>query len=763
MISKTTITGDFMIQKYLKRFRTILFIFCLIPISYLPAATVTNSADAGLGTLRQAIADATSGDTIDFDVSVTHITLTSGELSLNKSLTIDGGGNVTINSGGANRIFDLEGDSRTWNIYGLTMTNGLASGSGDETYGGCIRMIQYNHANTCVISNCTISSCNADTRGGAIYLNKGTSSGLITVLDSIISGNSASNTGGGIYSSSILEMNNVIVSNNVSENGGGIHMNVKLDNSLFDSVTFVTNDATSHGGAMWIEYSSVILTNCTFNYNCSTSSGGAIYTPGYGAAHGGPNATVTVNNCSFTGNHTQVDYHYLRDAGAILVGQDNGDRDTFLLTECTFDGNLAGDAGGAIYNSGNCTISNCEFYGNEALRDGGAIWNDLGFMTIEGTTSIYSNRTLDTAYGGTSGGGGLGTANTVPSSGWTVIRDSSIYGNTSAKYAGGLRISQKLTMENCIVSNNAAPNSVAGGFWFWPGSTAYTCMLVNVTFVDNVASTDGGGGWLRNGILVASNCTFRNNTATNYGGGFRLEPYNAPDLTLVGCTFSGNTAEKYRGGGLSTRSTATVDRCTFYNNTAGYWGGGICAEDATATVVVKNSTFSGNTAANRGGGIAVVDSDGFNIYNSTIFNNDGGTVGGGVLNWNSNNDLSLYSTIIASNTASSSGADLGYGGSGTYGNIEYCLILDNTGYTVTTTTGNIEGQNPLLAALADNGGKTRTHAVPVNSPCINAGVNPLALLYDQRNNPYIRDAYGGVDIGAFERWHLPTGTIMIVR
>src|SRR6266567_1041474 len=50
--------------------------------------TVTNGNDSGPGSLRQALADANDGDTINFDPSVNIVTLTTAELVITKSITI---------------------------------------------------------------------------------------------------------------------------------------------------------------------------------------------------------------------------------------------------------------------------------------------------------------------------------------------------------------------------------------------------------------------------------------------------------------------------------------------------------------------------------------------------------------------------------------------------------------------------------------------------------------------------------------------------
>jgi len=54
--------------------------------------TVTNTNDSGLGLMRQALVDANDGDTIDATRISGVITLITGELVVNKSVTINGAG-----------------------------------------------------------------------------------------------------------------------------------------------------------------------------------------------------------------------------------------------------------------------------------------------------------------------------------------------------------------------------------------------------------------------------------------------------------------------------------------------------------------------------------------------------------------------------------------------------------------------------------------------------------------------------------------------
>jgi len=93
--------------------------------------TVTNTNDSGAGSLRQALAIANDGDTIDATGVSGVITLTTGELIVGKSVTINGAGaNVLAVDGNAtNPAFEI-GAGETVTISGLTIRNGHASFGG---------------------------------------------------------------------------------------------------------------------------------------------------------------------------------------------------------------------------------------------------------------------------------------------------------------------------------------------------------------------------------------------------------------------------------------------------------------------------------------------------------------------------------------------------------------------------------------------------------------------------------------------------------
>ena len=170
--------------------------------------TVTNTNDSGLGSLRQAVVNANDGDTIDFDSSLKGqtITLTSGQLLVNRNVTISGLGadNLTVDGNANGRVFYVN-LGNTVTISGLTITNG---GSGIYNDGGAL-----------TLSDCTMSG----NSGGGID-NRATHSGsgaTMTVSNCTVSGNSGRGIWqrGGFGGSATMTVTNSTISGN---SGGGI-------------------------------------------------------------------------------------------------------------------------------------------------------------------------------------------------------------------------------------------------------------------------------------------------------------------------------------------------------------------------------------------------------------------------------------------------------------------------------------------------------------------------------------------------------------
>src|SRR5688500_3911057 len=105
-------------------------LFLILPVffcSRLPGGTVTNKNDSGAGSLRQAITSSVSVETITFAAGVTGtITLTSGTLLIDKSLTIQGPGAnlLTVSGNNAVLVFNTAYGDFDITLSGLTIANG---------------------------------------------------------------------------------------------------------------------------------------------------------------------------------------------------------------------------------------------------------------------------------------------------------------------------------------------------------------------------------------------------------------------------------------------------------------------------------------------------------------------------------------------------------------------------------------------------------------------------------------------------------------
>lgn len=335
-------------------------------------STVSNLADSGPGSLRDAIANTPAGGTIDFQAGLSGtIKLTSGELVIDHNLTISGPGASAITVSGANssRVFDIP-LSMSAAISGLTIADGYTTG-GLTGWGGGIE-----NRGTLSVTDCTITGNFAEFGGGGID-----NHGPLTVTGCVLSNNTTTASlgggGGGIYSSN----GNVTVaassfSGNSGQQGGAIINNGGTLN--VDTSTFSQNHA-GVGGGVFNVFGTGTITNSTFANNAADTSAGYA---GGGVANSG-NGKLTVSGCTFTGN----------SAGTATI---NG-------------------GGGAVYNQDSIlTLVNSTLYGNSAHL-GGGIDNhfSVSITVLNVSSSTIVGNSAGVGGGVNNSGGTLGAFNTI--------------------------------------------------------------------------------------------------------------------------------------------------------------------------------------------------------------------------------------------------------------------------------------------------------------------------------------------------------------
>jgi len=230
--------------------------------------TVTNTNDSGAGSLRDALASAGAGDTIEFSVSGT-ITLAS-QLTISQNLTINGTGkSIIIDGNNAYRVFCVT--AATVNFIALTIQHGQTGETcGSNTnFGGGI----YNDVGTMNITNSILSANQSISFGGAIFNGVGT----MNITNSTLSGNSAADSGGGIYNDvGTMNITNSTLSGNSTpiSRGGGIYSlgTLKLLNST------LSGNSSSEGGGIYYRKGTAEVQNTIIAEN--TGIGPNLYNKG---------------------------------------------------------------------------------------------------------------------------------------------------------------------------------------------------------------------------------------------------------------------------------------------------------------------------------------------------------------------------------------------------------------------------------------------------------------------------------------------------
>ncbi|MEO7252943.1 MAG: Ig-like domain repeat protein [Casimicrobium sp.] len=293
---------------------------------------------------------------------------------------------------------------------------------------------------------------------------------------------------------------------------------------------------------------------------------------------------------------------------------------------------------------------------------------------------------------------------------------------------GQIAINQSMS----IIGKGANLTTVSGGNATRIFLIAQNLSNVTISGLTMANGSGGNGAGLQNlstGVVNLTNCAFINNIANfAYGGGIEDHSPGGGSLNITGCTFSGNVANE--GGAIKIQSNV---------------------------VNVTNTTISGNTGNNHGGGIANYSGT-LTLTSSTITGNttNGAGSAGGLVNISAGAISTVRNSIISGNA----GANPDVSGSFTSGGYNFIGKSNgSTGFGVNNDqVGTIASpKDPLLLPLANNGGKTRTHALSVGSPAIDKGFR-FGFTTDQRgllrpfDNLAIANAPGGdgSDIGAFE-------------
>lgn len=318
----------------------LLGIVCVSVVHGNGTITVMNTNDSGVGSLRLATIDAGPGDTIEFDSSLSGhtITLTSGELTINKDLTITGLGqdNLTISGNNSSRVFNITAGNVE--ISGLTITNGKAADGSPGNDGENGGAIYSDSGSNLTLTNCIIRNNSSGNGGGD---------------DLTINGGDGGD-GGAIYSDGVLTLTNCTLDGNNTGNGGNSD---PINNSY-------AGNGGDGVGIFTVNGSTLSMNNCILTNN-NTGAGGTGYNNGIPGDGGGlcgsfyP-SSFSIANCVFAGNTAG-------SGGGIRTGSNAG---VCNITNCTFSGNTPTDlSGGGIYiSSYNQTsyITNCIFWGDSA-------------------------------------------------------------------------------------------------------------------------------------------------------------------------------------------------------------------------------------------------------------------------------------------------------------------------------------------------------------------------------------------------------------
>lgn len=482
-------------------------------------------------------------------------------------------------------------------------------------------------------------------------------------------------------------------------------------------ITLTNGNTTDLGGAIY-NYNSdkLVIIDCAIGPNNKVTA------PAYSDANPAPNfKPADVKNFAVGG----AIYHHhglLHIDNSVLINNSAG----VFQTKAGY--------GGAIYlRDGLLQINNTQFQDNKAYKygGGGALFVEGGTFLISGNSQFVNNQA---GYGGAIYNKSLSTdTDNNPNNKLVAVTFSNNMANNGDGGAinneGVVHITQSAFNDNKATKTGNAGIG-RGGAIFQDTAAVLKFYKLNTvieqsTFSKNKANNDGGAIYQRPGYIDIAQTTFSENSATNNGGAIWL------------------------GGGAYTSGTLTISESLFELNGTSYGSGGaIYTKSPKPTVRIYNSTISGNQAQFAGGIYAAADSN-FNLYHVTLaYNSCTSANGCGIKHehlgeFDLNHDKFVFNQSLIINNFNPNGAVAGpdcYGFfKSTGGNVigdrsetsyksgKYHCDIKNFDNNPAASDVDLKekfvGKNiPVIDPLAQNGGPTKTHALPLGSPAINQGL-----------------------------------------
>jgi predicted outer membrane repeat protein len=361
--------------------------------------TVTNLANTGTGSLRDALSKTPAGGTIDFRPGLAGtIHVTGNSLLIVTSVSIVGptDGSITVSGDDALRIFATNAGT-TVSISNLTITHGLSNGANGNLFGNGAGI---NSAGVLTVSNCTFQNCTAtfNGHGGAIF---GADTTSLTVTNCTFSNNNAPGNGGAIAVGSVVGQGSTLVVTGCTFTGnagtGALSQGGAIDaagRSTITASTFVNNRAPFSGGAIQLDNGSATVTGCTVT----------------GSNNGGINLGLAMKAASTISTTTVANS---TGVGISINSQ------SATIDSCTLSGNGNRGFGGGISFEGNgaLTVVNCTVVNNQSSAGGAGLFT-FGTVAIRLSTFINNN-------------GGIAGGNLDIATGTTSLSNSIVAGGTA--------------------------------------------------------------------------------------------------------------------------------------------------------------------------------------------------------------------------------------------------------------------------------------------------------------------------------------------